>query len=184
MTLAPLDPATALLCIDLQVATTSIPSASDMTAVIANAVRLLDAFRQRELPVVLMRADLNNPPMGRTTYDRPRPPVPQGALEFVPELQRAPADIVITRSGWSAFSGTDLNDQLRGRGVTQVVIAGLATNFGVESTARAAYDLDYNVVVVVDAVNNPTAEGHELSLRQLVPALGQTGTTEEILALL
>lgn len=184
MTLAPLDPVTALLCVDLQVATANIPSASDMTAVVANNARLVGAFRQHQLPVALIRADLNNPPVGRTTYDRPRPAVPQAALELVPEVMSAPGDIVITRSGWSAFAGTDLHEQLQSRRVTEVVIAGLATNFGVESTARAAYDLGYNVVVAVDAVNSPTPDGHELSLKQLIPALGQTGATEEILRLL
>jgi nicotinamidase-related amidase len=73
---------------------------------------------------------------------------------------------------------------LRDRQVTEVVIVGLATNFGVESTARAAYDLGYHVVVVSDAVTGPMEDAHRNTLNRILPALGQVATTDEILALL
>ena len=69
-------------------------------------------------------------------------------------------------------------------GVTQVVIAGVATSYGVESTAREAYDLGYHVTVAADAITDPTPEGHSHALNRVFPVLGQTGTTAEIIAML
>lgn len=87
-----------------------------------------------------------------------------------------------TRQGWDAFHGTGLDALLRERGVTQVVLAGLATGFGVESTARSAHDLGYHVVLVTDAMTDPGAERHEAAVRGLFPALGETTTTAQLLA--
>ncbi|WP_370961546.1 isochorismatase family protein [Amycolatopsis sp. cg9] len=184
MTASALDPGTALLVVDLQRATTSLPSAHDMDGVIANAVRLAGAFRQRDLPVVLVSADLNRPPAGRTELGGNRPPIPEAALALVPQLDPQPADLRVVKSGWGAFAGTDLAGTLTRLGVTQVVIAGVATTFGVESTARQAYDLGFTVTVVVDAVTDPRAEAHEQSVARVFPVLGETATTEEVLALL
>jgi isochorismate hydrolase len=73
---------------------------------------------------------------------------------------------------------------LKERGVTQVVIAGVATSFGVESTARQAYDDGYNVTLAIDAMTDVRAESHEHSVTRVFPVLGETGSTADILALL
>jgi nicotinamidase-related amidase len=99
----------------------------------------------------------------------------------VPELGSGDDDILLDNRGWSAFADTDLDDLLRGREITQVVLVGLATIYGIESTARQAYDLGYHVVIVGDAINNPRAEGHEHSMTRVFPALAQVCTTDEIL---
>ena len=80
-----------------------------------------------------------------------------------------------------AFIGTDLDDYLRQRGVTQVFLTGIATTAGVESTARSAYDLGYNVVLVVDAMTDRSADAHQHCVEKIFPRLGETETTENIL---
>lgn len=115
---------------------------------------------------------------------------PRAAL-LVIDLQRGtlgnptvqPDDLIITRRTWNAFAGTDLDATLSALGVSQVVIVGVATSFGVESTARHAYDHGYNVVLATDAMTDLRAEAHEHSVTRIFPLIGQTGTTAEIVAL-
>ena len=90
----------------------------------------------------------------------------------------------MTKRNWGAFHGTDLDVQLRRRGVTQVVIGGIATSMGVESTARAAHEHGYHVTLATDAMADMSAATHQNSVERIFPRLGQTGTTDEILALL
>ncbi|WP_419703041.1 isochorismatase family protein [Promicromonospora sp. NFX87] len=177
-----LDPTCALVLVDLQVVTMSFPAAHNMGTVVAHAARLASSFRERALPVVLTVADLNHPPAGRTQFARPRAEVPSASLALSDALGADESDIVLTKSGWGAFQGTDLDETLRARGVTQVVVAGLATGFGVESTARQAYDAGYHVMLVVDAMTGPDLEGHDHTVARVFPALGQVVTTDEVLA--
>ncbi len=127
---------------------------------------------------------LNDPPPGRTSYSRGRPPLPAELLAVVAEIGSGPDDSTVDRGAWSAFAGTGLNQVLSDRNVTEVVIVGLATNFGVESTAHAAYDLGYHVVLASDAVTSPMQDAHHTTLERTLPALGQVATTDEILPLL
>jgi len=69
-------------------------------------------------------------------------------------------------------------------GVTQVVIAGIATSIGVESTARYAYELGFNVTLAVDAMTDMNLDAHINSVTRIFPRLGETGTTQEIIDLL
>jgi nicotinamidase-related amidase len=68
--------------------------------------------------------------------------------------------------------------------VTQVVLVGIATSIGVESTARYASELGLNVTLVVDAMTDMNADAHTNSITRIFPRLGETGTTQEVLALL
>ena len=77
-----------------------------------------------------------------------------------------------------------MDADLRKHGVTQIVLAGLSTSIGVESTARSAYDLGYNVTVVVDAMTDRSPEMHQHSVQKVFPRLGETGTTDDVLRLL
>ena len=87
-------------------------------------------------------------------------------------------------ANWGAFHGTDLDVQLRRRGVTQIVLGGIATSMGVESTARAAHEHGYHVTLATDAMADRSADMHQHSVENVFPRLGETGTTDEILALL
>jgi nicotinamidase-related amidase len=175
-----LDALPALIVIDLQRGTLSNPMVRPRDELLANVTDLLTAFRTRGLPVVL--ANVDGTPAGRNDYGGSAGEYPAEFTELVPELEQQPADLTVTRRAWSAFEGTDLDATLSALGVTQVVIAGVATSFGVESTARHAYDSGYHVVFAVDAITDFRAESHENSVTRIFPVLGQTGSTAEIVA--
>ncbi len=90
----------------------------------------------------------------------------------------------MVKQTWGAFANSDLEAQLKARGVTQVVVTGVATSIGVESTARQAYEAGFNVTLVVDAMTDLRPEAHDRSIGLVFPRLGETGTVEEILRLL
>ncbi|MCJ1674622.1 MULTISPECIES: cysteine hydrolase family protein [unclassified Rathayibacter] len=186
MSVEALDEGVALVVVDLQRATVANPMVHPIGDVVARAASLADAFRDRVLPVVLVTVDLGRPNAGRTDVGRGRmaPVLPPEWSDPLIELGRSSEDLVLVKRGWSAFAGTGLHELLAERGVTQVVLAGVATSFGVESTARDAYDRGYSVVVVVDAVTDLQEPSHENSLRRVLPVLGETGTTVEVLGLL
>ena len=183
MTVSTLDPRTALVVVDLQKGTIgSHPMAHPAENVIGRAAELAAAFRQRGLPVVFVRHAGN--PAGRTKYGQGGGDWPPEFTELVPGLGAEPGDLRVTKHSWSAFATSGLDATLRALGVTQVVIAGVATSFGVESTARDAYDRGYHVTIAADATTDPTPEGHRNSIDRVFPALGQTGSTAEIISLL
>jgi nicotinamidase-related amidase len=99
-------------------------------------------------------------------------------------LGRQPNDIVVTKRTWGAFASTDLGRQLETLGVTQVVVTGVATGTGVESTARQAYELGFNVTLAIDAMTDRSQEAHDYSVGKVFPRLGETGSTDDVIALL
>ncbi|MCP9205876.1 isochorismatase family protein [Streptomyces sp. NEAU-Y11] len=183
MTATTLDPDTALVLVDLQKGITALPTAHPAAEVVERAARLAAAFRARGLPVVLVRVVAGAP--GRTESGPSRPgPRPADFAELAPGLGRTDDDIVVTKHTWGAFHGTDLDLRLRRRGVTQVVLGGIATSIGVESTARAAYEHGYHVTVATDAVTDMDPEAHRNSVERIFPRLGETGTADELISLL
>ena len=177
-----IDPRPALIVIDLQAGTLSNPTVHPAAEIVAKSVELLDAFRTKGLPVVL--ASVVGSPAGRNNYGGGAREYPAEFSELAPELNQQPTDLIVTRNTWSAFAGTDLSLALAERGVTQVILVGVATSFGVESTARSAYDLGYNVIVATDAITDLRVESHEGSVARVFPVLAQTATVEEIVAAL
>lgn len=183
MTLSTLDQRTALIVVDLQNAIRAYPVANSAEEVFANAGALADAFRAHGLPVVLVNVAGGAP--GRTeTPRRPAGERPADAMEFVAELHRADGDHVVTKQTWGAFTGTDLHAYLTAEGVTQVVLAGIATSAGVESTARHAHENGYNVTLATDAMTDRSAEVHDYVVGNVFPRIGETGTTAEVIELL
>ena len=184
MPVTELDPITALLVVDLQKGVMGMPVQPPADGVLANSVHLIDAFRAHGLPVVLINAAGGAP--GRTDVSAAMAGVvrPEGWDELVPELGSDPDDILITKRTWGAFHHTDLDAKLHERGVTQVVVVGIATSAGVESTARQAHEHGYHVTLATDAMADRGPEVHANSIERVFPRLGETGTTTEILALL
>jgi len=90
----------------------------------------------------------------------------------------------VTKQTWGAFTNTDLDEYLKKQRVTQVVIVGIATSFGVESTARHAYEFGFNVTLAVDAMTDMNADAHTNSITRIFPRLGETGTAQQIIDLL
>ena len=182
MPLTKLDDACALVVIDLQKGVVGLPTVHPAGEVVGRAAQLARAFREQSLPVVLVNVTGAAP--GRTDAGMPKFSFPADWTELVPELGRRPGDHVVTKQRWGAFLGTDLDDALRQRGVTQVVLTGVATSIGVESTARSAYDLGYNVTLVVDAMTDRDADAHRHSVEKIFPRLGETAKTDDVLKLL
>jgi nicotinamidase-related amidase len=182
MAISTLDEKSALLVVDLQKGIAGLPTAHPMKDVVAAAVTLTEAFRDRGLPVVLINVDAAAP--GRAERARPNIPMPSDWTDLLPELKRQPGDHLVTKRTWGAFTGTDLEQYLKGNGVTQVVIAGVATSAGVESTARHAHELGFNVALATDAMTDMNSDAHDRSMRLIFPRIGETGTSTEIVQLL
>jgi nicotinamidase-related amidase len=187
VTLSTLDPAPALVVVDLQRGLAGRDTAPHpLTDVVARSAELADAFRARGLPVVLVRVSLDGAGFspGRTERSRAGGTPPAGWDEIVDELAGHPEDAVVTKRNVGAFVGTDLDLQLRRRGVTQVLLTGIATSMGVEGTARAAHDHGYHVVLVTDAMTDTDEVTHQHSVAAIFPKIGETTTTAEVLAAL
>jgi nicotinamidase-related amidase len=110
--------------------------------------------------------------------------LPPNAAELAPALSVQPSDHIITKRQWGAFYGTDLDLQLRRRGLTTILLTGIATCYGVESTARAAFELGYEQVFVEDAMASLTSAQHEHTMTQVFPRMGRVRRTAEVLAAL
>jgi nicotinamidase-related amidase len=190
MALTTLDERSALVVIDLQNSVVRLPGAPYSTAdVVARTVELTEAFHDHKLPVVLVRVstapDGSDVVPGRTEVARTAvTPPPEGWDAIVDDLAGHREDIVVTKRNWGAFYGTDLDLQLRRRGITQIVLTGVATSIGVESTARAAYEHGYHVTLATDAMTDLSPEAHQNSVERIFPRLGESGSTAEIIELL
>ena len=184
MPVTTLDQQTALILVDLQKGITSRPSAQPIGEIVQRAADLAAAFRRHRLPVVLVNVAGSAPGRNEQPRTAGGGQRPADWTDFAPELNRQPDDHVVTKRTWGAFTDTGLDEHLRGLGVTQVVIAGIATSIGVESTARQAHELGLNVTLAVDAMLDPSVEAHANSIGRIFPRLGETGTTAAIIALL
>jgi nicotinamidase-related amidase len=185
-----LDPAqTALVLIDLQKGIVGMNVAPHSAAeVVGRAARLAARFRELGSPVVLVRvafsrdgADMLRPPVDAPPASATRP---HNWSALVPELGVRPRDLIVTKRQWGAFYGTDLDLQLRRRGVRTLVLGGISTNFGVESTARSGWEHGYAQVLVEDAMTAFSAEAHSFALTTIFPRLGRIRSTDQVLAAL
>jgi nicotinamidase-related amidase len=182
MPISQLDRNAALVVIDLQKGIVSIPAPETGKEIVAKSAQLAQAFRRRNLPVVLVNVVAAAP--GRTGQPRHNFQFPPDWAELVAELDIQATDILVSKRSFGAFLTTNLQEELKARGVTQIFLCGIATSAGVESTARSAYDLGYNVVFVADAMTDRDPEIHSFCLEKIFPRLGETGLTEEVLKLL
>lgn len=182
MTVSTLDTNPALILVDLQRGVIAVTEHNGARVALNYASELAKAFRRRRLPVVLVNVD--GMPPGRTNRASVLSSPPPDWTDLAAELAPQPSDIRITKQSWGAFTGTGLEEILRRRSVTQLVIAGISASIGVETTARQAYELGFNVVLVVDAMSDTNPEAQSNSITRIFPRLGETGMTADILALL
>ncbi|WP_243077152.1 isochorismatase family protein [Microbacterium sp. SS28] len=171
---------TALIVVDIQRGTAKNPFITAFDDVAAHAAELAAAFRRRGAPVVIATFALSRP----AADGQPDRPEPEGFREPLGVLDVHPDDLTVTRPAWSAFSGTGLDRMLCDHGITRLVLAGVATSIGVESTAREARDLGYELVIASDAVTDLRAETHENSIQRIFPMMAEIATTDEILSAL
>jgi nicotinamidase-related amidase len=187
-----LDPrTTALVLIDLQQGI--LPFAQGPRsgqAVVETSARLAKHFREVGGLVVLVRvgwhddfADALRAPADQPTHLKPGM-LPENWLEFADGLDVSPKDLLITKRQWGAFHGTELDLQLRRRGIKTIVLAGISTNIGVESTSRTAYELGYEQVLVEDAMAAGATEQHDASVKYIFPRVGFVRQTDEVIAAL
>ncbi len=179
--LTTLDFKTALIIIDLQKGVVFAPVAA-INEVVERASTLAAEFRKYHLPVVLV--NVTGGASGRVELSRGGGQRPEGWTDLIPELNQQPSDYTISKQTWGAFMNTGLEKLLKDLEVTQVVVAGVATSIGVESTARQAYELGFNVTLATDAMADLSPETHENSITRIFPRLGETGTTKQIIELL
>ncbi len=176
---------TAIVVIDLQKGITAMPSRPySAQNVIENAAKLVNAFRKNRMAVFLVHvnatAETALRPISDETSARPQA-MPADWAEFVPEITPAGSDVVITKRQWGAFYGTDLDLQLRRRGIDTIVLCGISTDFGVESTARFAYEYGYQLVFAEDAMSSRSDEQHNAAVKYIFKRIGRVRKTDEIL---
>ncbi len=182
-----LDPRTAaLVVIDLQKGIVGRPSAPHAAQdVVERTRRLAERLRQLKGTVVLVHVAYAADGRDRPTQKIDAPPwsgqTPPDWAEIVPALGPREGDVVVTKRNWGAFYGTDLDLQLRRRGARTIILTGIATNFGVESTARDAFERSYQLVFAEDAMAGMAAEAHQFAVTQIFPRLGLVRKTDEIL---
>ena len=180
---------TALVMVDPQNWTLGMPIAPHAAdAVVGNAVTLARAIRAAGGLVALTRAAFSPgyADMLRTPVDMalnvPEGGIPPQALAFRAEMEALGTEVVVTKRQWSAFHVTELDLQLRRRGVTTVVIGGVMTNFGVESTARDAWQHNYAVVVAEDACSSLGADMHRFAVERILPRVARVRPSAAIVA--
>ena len=183
-----LDPATALILIDLQHGITALPTVDPSDQIVARGARLADAFRAHKKLVVATRVAFS-PDGGdvlktRTAANRGGPTPTPDYGGFRSELQLGNGDIPITKRGWNAFYGTELDLELRRRKITGIVLAGISTSIGVESAARAANERGYELTIVTDAVTDTARGAHLNSLEVIFPRIAALATTDDVLSAL
>jgi nicotinamidase-related amidase len=176
-----LSPNAALLVVDLQPLTLGNARTISADDLVPRIAALVDAFRASGRPVVFALS--TGTPAGATQFGAGGRVWPAELATTLPALAPRADELVVSRPGWSAFSGTELDAHLTSLGVEQLVIAGIATTFGVESSARDAYDRGYHVVIAQDAVSDPDPEGHARSIERVFPMLGTLEPTAALIAL-
>ena len=177
---------TALVLIDLQHGIVGRPQLSPHAGadLVKRAASLAEAFREKGGTVAYVRVEIGEvlrPQVDAPMFDPSAPPPPPIASQLVPESGYQEGDLLIVKRQWGAFYGTDLDQQLRRRGIRTIVIGGIATNFGVESTARAAFDRGYALIFVEDAMASFSAEMHDFAVQHIFKRMGRVRTSVEVL---
>jgi nicotinamidase-related amidase len=180
-----LDSATALVLIDLQDGITALPTAHPSGEIVKRCAQLADAFRVNDKLVVATKVAFardGGDVIKTRTAESPTDskPVPDYG-ELRTEVGLSDGDIVVTKHGWNAFYGTELDLELRRREITGIVLAGISTSIGVESAARAANERGYQLTIVTDAVTDTSERAHLNSIEVIFPRIAELATTEEVL---
>ncbi len=179
-----LDKQTALVLIDLQKGIVTRQTATPIQDIIQNVAKLIEAFRKKGLPIIFTNVVMGNAPFTKTRKEQN---MTQGAVptpdfsDIIAEVNKQPEDILITKHSWNAFFETALEEELKKRGITGIVIGGVATSIGVEGTARAASERGFNVAFAKDAMTDVSAEAEERSLKYIFPRMGEIDETDKII---
>ena len=178
---------TALIIIDLQDGILyPEPAPFGAEQIVRHAAALGHAFAQVGSTIVLTRTDFApgyaDAPKGMcdAPWTLPEGGLPDSFANLVPEIDNLPAAVRLVKKQMSAFFGSELDLQLRRRECDTVVLCGVATNFGVEATARTAFDLNYNVLIAADACGSISPDMHDFAVSKLLPRIARVRETSEI----
>ena len=174
-----------------------------MKPMVDNAVRLMKAGREAEIPIVFAKG--NHRDDGATTAviltdtdialrpwpnglveKRKMPPVAGNpSSEVIPELDPRPDDYYIPKYRWSAFYQTYLDLALRSRGIDTVIVSGGSTDVGIAPTVFAGRDMDYNMVIVRDACGTSFDQrAHDMLMDLVFPRMSRVRTTDQLLQMI
>lgn len=175
---------TALVVIDLQEGVMNrnlVPYSTE--EVVKNSCKLIDKFTEKGAFVVLVRVSTNGKDFPTPETDLPAKAMkfPEGWDNYIPEIANTKNAHFITKRQWGAFYGTDLDLQLRRRGIDTIVLCGVSTSIGVDTTAREAYQLGYNQVFAEDAMSASNKEEHNYVCETIFPRIGKIRKSEEVL---
>jgi nicotinamidase-related amidase len=152
--------------------------------VVGNCVLLASEMRDRGGMVIFVRVQLDallslpaDNPMVKPGTPAPKPE----ASHMAPEAQVQAQDHVVTKHQWGAFYATELDQLLRRRGIKTLIMAGIATNYGVESTARAAFDRGYELIFAEDAMSTANAEAHKFCCENVFRNMGRVRSTRALI---
>ena len=176
---------TALVVIDLQNGIVNRELSPHTSAeVIQNASRLVNAFTEKRAFVVLVRVStIDGKDMLKPSVDLKINPVQfqEGWDSFVPEIANSKNVHTVTKRQWGAFYGTDLDLQLRRRGIDTIALCGVSTGIGVDTTAREAFQHGYNQIFIEDAMTAIAKEEHDYVCKYIFPRIGKIRTSEEVI---
>jgi nicotinamidase-related amidase len=192
-----LDPRTALVLIDLQKGIAGMEVAHPSADIIAKSAELIVAFRSKNLPIVIVNVNPLGAKWTQTRVEQSTAPKEQHAIaeaakameqtgffDIVPALPTNHDDIFITKTSWSTFYNTTLDEQLQALNITGIVLAGIATSIGVEGTARDASRMGYNITFAADAMTDMHLSAHKHSLKDVFPRIGEIDSTAAIIKIL
>lgn len=179
MSFSTLDPRTALIAVDVQQGIVGMAGPELAEPVVTQTSALATAFHAANLPVIWVIA--HGLPTGRTDKPAPAGEPPAGFTTQDPRLPVAPTDLKVKKVGLSAFVAPETHAYLQDHNITGVVLTGIATGMGVESAARSAFDLGYNVTIATDAVADPLPERGQASLAYTLPGMAELADTAQII---
>ena len=185
-----LDPATtAVVVVDVQRLFTDMvgaPIEPPLNDVLPRIGRFVDDSRQAGATIVLVRTIISPHAHSRSTRQWPEfmragmaPDAPGST--FDPCLNPQPGDIDVVKQRYSAFIGTRLDEILRERGIVSIVVLGLTTNVCVQSTARDAWQRDYQTITLADCCAEVGPGSHDASLSWTARNFGAVCTSDEVI---
>ena len=158
------------------------------SGLVPNTLRLVEALRPRGVPVMWIvprrRPDRLGLPDNVTAVGRGWSGLDERESALIDEVSVAPEDQIVFKPRRDPFIGTELDLQLRARGVDTILLGGYATNWGVESTARTAFDLGYDVIVLSDCCTNAEVELHRFAIEKILPRFARVMSSQDALRLL
>ncbi len=179
-----IDKNTALVLIDLQNSVMAAPIVHSMDDILNNTNKLISVFREKNLPIVFVNVKPGGSWLNaRKEIEMLAYPDDENLYKITDKLHMESNDIFITKHTWNAFFETSLNNELKRRNITGIMLAGVATSIGVEGTARAASELGYNVSFASDAMSDRNEDAHKCSLQYIFPRIGEVGSTDDIIAM-